>query len=79
MKVFIPKRNRTIEANDAAGVLDVLREDGLLPPANLDLYKTELRNRLSSWFGTVIETNDEAELIDLLRKAGAVVVVEEEN
>lgn len=77
MQIKIPKRGVTFESNGPDGMLELLREDGLLPPASLAEYKAELRTRLASWFGWPVTTDDSMELIRLLHAAGAIQVIVE--
>jgi hypothetical protein len=76
MKVLIPKRGKMIEAEGAAGVLEVLNESSLLPAETLEGYKAELRVRLSSWLGEKVETNEDEKLVDELVRANALIMVE---
>lgn len=76
MKVLIPKRGKMIEAEGAAGVLEVLNDSSLLPAETLEGYKAELRVRLGAWFGEKIETNDAEKLVDELVRANALIMIE---
>jgi len=79
MKIKIMKRNKTLEGNGASGTLDALREDALLPAPNMEIYRMELRKRLTVWLGRDIMSDDDMELLEILEGIGTIEILNRED